>query len=484
MANVSAQKGVAFNTISNLTRQVSQIASLIVFARYFSPAEVGIYAILMVFFNFIQMTSTLGTAQAIIQKKYVSPTLLSSIFYVNVFLGCVFFAAAYFLSPVIAEFVQIPEVRTELQFLSPAFLLFSTSLVPKALLEREIDYKSIAIIEGFSSILSTVLAFVFIYLDFGIRVFSLMILINSVLSAALSFFCVNWRPRLKFSVSELSEIKSYALDVFYFGFINFFARQSDNFLIARYLGNAQLGLYSVSYKLVMAPLDNISRVIFRVMFPAISRIDDQRSSQEIYINALGASLLLVIPVCVGIFLLSDIFVDVVLGPDWQATTPVIKVLVLVTCIQAFSVTSGSIFLAKGASRTMLILGIINAVIVFALFWVSVSHGIVAMALAYLAANVLTGIPSCLLAWRILDLKLGDVGRAAAPAIICSALMGAALQMLREVVVDSNATLLTSLVLFGFLLYYFCLVFLFPSAIEPYKKLLERYVVKTHQSKTN
>jgi PST family polysaccharide transporter len=57
-----------------------------------------------------------------------------------------------------------------------------------------------------------------------------------------------------------------------FIFVNYFALNMDNLLVGRLLGSAPLGFYNLAYNLLVFPSSNISSVVGRVMFPALSII--------------------------------------------------------------------------------------------------------------------------------------------------------------------------------------------------------------------
>jgi len=57
------------------------------------------------------------------------------------------------------------------------------------------------------------------------------------------------------------------------GYVNL---NADNFLIARFLGATPLGVYSVAYNVMFAPLARLATPIQQVLFPAFARIAADR----------------------------------------------------------------------------------------------------------------------------------------------------------------------------------------------------------------
>ena len=52
---------------------------------------------------------------------------------------------------------------------------------------------------------------------------------------------------------------------------NSIALQADKIIVASYLGNATLGLYSRSYQIIMSPISIVVTIVDKVLFPAMSR---------------------------------------------------------------------------------------------------------------------------------------------------------------------------------------------------------------------
>ena len=53
--------------------------------------------------------------------------------------------------------------------------------------------------------------------------------------------------------------------------LSYVTRNSDQVLIGRFLGQQSFGLYSLAYQLMLYPLQHVSSVIVRVLFPRFPR---------------------------------------------------------------------------------------------------------------------------------------------------------------------------------------------------------------------
>ncbi|MBE0471751.1 MAG: oligosaccharide flippase family protein, partial [Methyloprofundus sp.] len=128
--------GVAWNGAGNLARQILTVVTLIVMARFLSPDDFGIFAILMIFVTFMNIFASMGTSQAVIHLDDPDQRMLSSIFYFNLLMGVVLFGLLYVLAWPISAFFEQPSLVHLLQLVGLTFILTTVSLVQKALLEK------------------------------------------------------------------------------------------------------------------------------------------------------------------------------------------------------------------------------------------------------------------------------------------------------------------------------------------------------------
>src|SRR5207248_1097810 len=101
-----------------------------------------------------------GTGYALIREKEVSEDLASTVSWLNWGLGAVVTLLVILLSWPAAKFFHEPQVSTILQILSVSFFLGAVSVVPKALLSREMAFRELALAQTAGAIVGTVVAIV------------------------------------------------------------------------------------------------------------------------------------------------------------------------------------------------------------------------------------------------------------------------------------------------------------------------------------
>jgi PST family polysaccharide transporter len=90
---------------------------------------------------------------------------------------------------------------------------------------------------------------------------------------------------MAFNFSHLKDILGFSVNLSLFNFINYFSRNADSIIIGRYMSASVLGAYSLAYRIMLFPLQSLTFVISRSLFPVLSKNqDDHGNLRKIYLN--------------------------------------------------------------------------------------------------------------------------------------------------------------------------------------------------------
>ena len=450
---LSGTKWVAF---ANLFKQLLQVLSLIVFARLLTPDDFGLFAILMIFVNFLLMFTDMGTAAALIHIKSPSQKLLSSIFFFNFFVGITLFLLLALLSGPIALFFENPPLKELLGLISINFVIVSLGIVQKARYEKELDFKNLTLIESASVLVGIGVGIAAAYKGLGVYSLVIQTLTTSTLAVVLIWMIAKWRPLLYFSFGDIKSIWGYTANLTTFNFVNYFARNADNFLIGKFLSSSALGVYSLAYSIMLYPLQNISRVLLRILFPAFSHIqDDNEKFKKAYLRTIFFIALVSFPVMVGLIVTADTLVSLLFGYKWENLAIILMILAPVGILQSIGTTNGSIYMAKGNTRLLLKVGIWSTIVTIIFFIGGIFFGVEGVALSYLLSNLVLFYPVFKVSWEQIGLSVSEGVGTLMPLLVIASLMGLGVWLLEKVLQPfafSPLLLLTVMVLGGILLY--------------------------------
>lgn len=389
---------VKWVSLSQLVRVSCQIFGMFFFSRFLSPREIGLMSLALIVVTFINMLRDLGSSAAIIQKEVISEELKKSVFTLNVSLGMIFYILVISLSGVFATFFGEPQIQSILIWVALAFPLTSCTSIHLSLLERESLFFKTAKIEIASAIIALTCGICAALLGCGVYSLVIQTLANAVFSTCGFLFTSNWKSRFGWSRKEIGTIIRFSSNMVGFNFINYFSRNLDQIIIGKFFGTVSLGFYSLAYRLMLFPLQNITSVLTRSLYPVLSRLQDQnKEAISIYLGALRFISLVIPPLMFGLAAVRFDFVTVFFGQKWLGVADILMWLTPTAILQSMVSTTGSAFMSKGRSDLLLKISIFNAILQMLSFIVGAAFDVVTLTKLYFVANLIMYFPNMSLA---------------------------------------------------------------------------------------
>lgn len=407
------------------TRVGVQLATLLVLSRLLSPADFGLIAMVFAITNFAMLVRDMGTGAAIVQKAVLDPKVTLTAHWSNccigLALGLVLIAGAIPAS----WFFHSPAVQPLLQLLALSFPILGSTTIHQALLERESRFALLARIEITAVVAGFIVAVGAALLGLGAYSFVLQSLTLAIVSAVQLWIASDLRPRWYWGREEALGLWRFSGHLLGFNLVNYFARNADTVIVGRVMGPSMLGPYSVAYRLMLFPLQNLTFVAARALLPVMSRSQDAKAELgQMYLRTLSVIAFFTAPLMAGLFVLRDTFVDVVLGENWYLVAAVTAWLAPVGFIQSLVSVGGTVFTALGRTDALFRLGLFSTTIHVAAFFAGAHWGLTGVAAAYLVASLVNAVACFQVLLRLLETSAAALVAAIAPAIARAAIMAA------------------------------------------------------------
>jgi O-antigen/teichoic acid export membrane protein len=416
---VNITANIGWNSLSQMIKMLVQVVSLLYLAKMVHPDQYGLMAIAATFMNFGILLRDLGTASAIIQKKDLDGEITNAIFWINILMGGGLCILLIVIAPVVAQFYNQPKLLWILILLSFNFPLSSCSSAHLALMERESLFRKIAKIEITSSVSALFGALMAANLGWGVFALVLQALMLSSVSSVQIWTHSRWRPFsvLDTNFSSAKSIFGFSANLSAFNFVNYFSRNADSLIVGKFMGASVLGCYNLAYRVMLFPVQSLTYVTSRSIFPILSKYqDDNEKIKHCYFDCVFLILIISAPLMSTIAVLSDDFVNFFWGARWALTAKILAWLAPTAIIQSINSTSGSIFSAKGKTGVMFALGCVSAILQVGAFVVGAQYSIILLAELYFFSNFLNFVVTMEFMLRLVDSNLFELFRKIAPII--------------------------------------------------------------------
>ena len=323
-------RSLRWSGLSVVIQGILQFLALVLLSRVLSPRDFGLYSIVMIFTAIVERVGHLGTGPALIQKQEISDEHVRIAFSVSVIIGLGMYAAYWFSAHIIAASFGEPEVAVLLRICGLCFVIDSLCAVPESLLQRELRFRELTWIEALSYGGGNLLVS-FVLACMGWQAFALVF--GALTGRGIRLACLLPKSPPRFSVRlfgrESRELFRLASGFTLGRVLNYLALNGDKLVVGALLGTHVLGLYSRAYQLIALPVDYISRIVDRVLFPAMARRQDNRTSMvRTYSLMVEIICLLTLPVSVVFLFAADEVIQVVFGAGWSEAAPALQALAI------------------------------------------------------------------------------------------------------------------------------------------------------------
>jgi PST family polysaccharide transporter len=438
-----AVSGIKWSAFSQVGRQGTQLITTVILARLLAPSDFGLIGMAMVVIGFVNIFKDLGTAAAVIQRKELSETLLSSIFWVNAGFGLLAMIVLLLTAPFGGWLYHEPDVIAILQVLSTSFFISGLGILHQALLERTLSFYSLAKLETTSVIVGAIVGIGLAFARAGVWSLVFQSLVTVLVATVLLWLSSPWRPRWVFRWSEVKALSSFSLNLTGYSVMNYFVRNVDYLLIGRYLGAQELGYYTLAYRILLFPLQNITAVIGRVMYPVLSAMrDDNHRFNSAYLRVNGAIVLITFPLMLGLLALAEPFVLTFFGEKWSPVILLIMIFAPVGMIQSIGATVGGIYQVHERTDWMFRWGIGSGTFLIIAFLIGLRWGIIGVTSAYAIASFILVYPSFSIPFRLVHLKFVELLKILRRSFINSSLMFVVVVVFRMILPATLSSVMT------------------------------------------
>lgn len=404
-----------------------------------APAEMGLWQFVLKLLLFTNLVFEGGFTAVLKQRRGLGPGQVATIGRIQAALGIAGGALLWLLAPRLAPlFPALPtgELTHLLRLCAPVVAIVSLGLTPKALIERELSFRRVALVESSSTML-----FVGLGIWLGARRGAEGLVIATLvrhgvetllywglgpLRGALLFARSSWEGmagHLRFGASILAQ-----------GLLGNLLRHSDVLLAGILLTDVGVGLYAQLQLFIALPLSKISMYALRVAFPTFASVQD---APERLLNGLvrmqRLTALTVFPALAGLVAVGPRLFSLYLGPEYDEWLHLAWPALLLLCggaaVYTYAYGVAVVCNAVGRAHELLLRQLAGVVLVVGSVSVAGQLGFLPLAAGRSVAVALAGLLFLHFGRRVLGFGWRAVAASLRAALPAAVLMGLAVASL-------------------------------------------------------
>ncbi len=316
--------------------QVAQLTVSIVIARILDPSEYGSVSMLTVFIQIATVFVQSGLSSALIQKADADETDRSSVFFYSLGMATLVYLLLFSSSGLIAQFYGMPELSKLLKV--QALILFPGAInsLQVSILSKRLEFRK----QFFSSITAVLVSGAtgigLALSGYGPWALVGQQLVSSLVTCAVLWRLVAWRPHFVFSFKKTKALLSFGIKLLGANLVDTLYHNLESLIIGKKFSASTLAFCDKGKMFPLILINNIDGSLQSVMFPMYSmRQEDMIGLKRMLRRTLSMSTYLVFPLMTGLAAAAVPVIDLVLGDKWLGAVPFLRMYCLIASLFPF-----------------------------------------------------------------------------------------------------------------------------------------------------
>jgi PST family polysaccharide transporter len=379
-------KGIAWTGGMKWVAQSLTWASSLIVARLLTPEDFGLVAMGSVYMGVVSLVSEFGVGASVINLRDLTHAQIAQLNGFALLMGLGGFVLSCMAAVPLGLFFSAPELPLAIVVMSIAFVVTGFRIVPAALLSRDMQFRTLAVMDGTRAAVMAVAMVVFAV--FGFRYWTLVLggLLSSTLYTAMTVsrrpHAIAWPRR-----TAIGRAMSFSTDILASRLAWYLYSTSDFLVAGRVLGKAPLGAYSMAWTLGSVPVEKVTTMVMRVTPSFFSAAQKDLAAMRRYLLVLTEGIsLIALPAAIGLALVADDFVPTVLGERWLPAVLPLRLLAVYSAVRSVTPLFAPILIALGRTRAVLWNNVLALLLLPPAFYVGSHWGTAGIAAAWMVVH--------------------------------------------------------------------------------------------------
>lgn len=342
--------------------------SNIFLARLLFPSDFGMFAIVTFVGSIFLVFADIGLGAALIQKKdKITTDEMQTVFTFQFFLSFLIFLFINLIASFASGYYGFGDRGTLLFHIFSFYFLFGPfKTTAGAILERNLEYRKLVIVEFVEIFCASASTVVLAILGYGVFSFVVGGICGHIVGAAFYFIFSPWPIRFRFSAKILSRLARFGLPLQVNGILSLFLGPFVLLYLGKSVGTENLGFFQFAASLSVLPLA-VSEIVNRVIFPLGARLQqDKVLFKKIIEKSMVVVSLSTLPILtIGIASASEI-VHLVYTDKWLPSLPALYLGLVQTSTIAYTGIFSQLLLSRGKAKYLRNMALVWAVLTWLL----------------------------------------------------------------------------------------------------------------------
>jgi|GEM_PF-195954 len=375
--------------VEKFSLQIVQFVVSVILARILEPKDYGLIALTAIFTTLSTAIIDGGFEKTLIRAKILQPIQVTSVFYVNLFLGCLLTAILLVTARPIALFFRAPALAPVLQVVSLGLPINALTQVQRVLLMKELRFRKISIAQIISSLAGGVTGIVMACRGMGVWALVGSLLVFQAVTLVIFWIRSDWYPSFSFSYSSIKDMLPYGSRILVVSLLFFLMQQFNTFIVGKLYSKTDLGYFNRGGRLPDLLVSLVQSIVLKLAFPLFAKVRDEKAQLE---ELLRKTTQLVAFICFPLLALMlvnafDITL-VIFTAKWLPSVIFLELFCFITLLEPFVVIYRELILAKGNARLLMRIFLATSAFEIAVVLLMARYGIIYIVVASIISKTI------------------------------------------------------------------------------------------------
>ena len=335
----------------------------IIMARILTPRDFGLVGVLAILFTVAGALTDAGLGGSLIKEKTLSDIDCCTIFNFNIIISVALYIIFFSFADYIEAYFNMPQLSFVTRLLSLSFVINAFSLVPKALMMRNLQFKALCIISVGATIIASLTSIVAAYCGMGVYSLVLYYLVSYFINSIFCFVYGHFNYSISFSKDSFKRLIPFGLFTSISTVIDTIYENILSSMFGKVMGATTAGHFYQAKKTEESITSSLASSVGLVAFPVLAKLRDDKDkfikeSRSVMLTITG----MLFPVIGLLSVYSKEIIILLYGNQWLESVFFFRMLMYAGCFMIVENLNRSFIKSLGLGKELFYVALLKRII--------------------------------------------------------------------------------------------------------------------------
>ena len=343
-------QGFLWGALNSGAMQVLNAVFGIVLARKLDQGDYGLIGMLTIFTLVANSLQDSGFVTALTNKRDATRLDYNAVFWFNISVSLLLYILLFLSAPLIALFFKEPILTDLSRYYFISFFIASFSIVPRAILFRQIKQRELAIMAIVSLLVSGTVGIVMAYNGMAFWGLATQTITFNLMVSILSWAFSGWKPSFQFTFAPIREMFPFSCKMLITSIFNQVNNNIFSLVLGKIYTKVEVGTYTQANKWNTMGANTITGMVQGVAQPAFVEVgDDLERLRRVFSKMLRFTCFVSFPLMFGLSLVAPEFIVTLIKEKWLPSAHLMQILCIGGAFLPIATLYFNLIISRGKS---------------------------------------------------------------------------------------------------------------------------------------